>query len=73
MKTTTPKTARPSQATMRSFIWGIQSTDISFMRLGEAEVAMEGSPGGSDCSKIARFDKPRKKNPAPASGQPEPQ
>lgn len=70
MKAATPRTPRPSLATKRAFTWGIQSTEISFMRLGEGD-AIEGSPGGSDCSKIAKFDKPRKQNPARAPGRPD--
>jgi hypothetical protein len=55
MKTAKPKTPRRSQTAKRSFTWGIKTTDISFMRMAEAEAAMEGS-GGGDCSAISNFD-----------------
>jgi len=61
MKTTTPKSPKPSRNTKRSFTWGVQTTDISFMRLTEAESALEGCGGCSDCSAISKFDKRRPK------------
>jgi hypothetical protein len=63
MKTTHVKTTKPSQETRRSFTWGVKTTDVSFMRMSEAEAAMDGSGGGGDCSAIAKFDKPRKTKP----------
>jgi hypothetical protein len=56
MKTAKPTTQRRSQASKRSFTWGIKAADISFMRVTDAEAAMEGSSGGSDCSAISNFD-----------------
>jgi hypothetical protein len=65
MKTTKSKTPRRSQETKRSFSWGIKTTDISFMRMTEAEAAMEGSSGGGDCSAISEFDSAKHKRPEP--------
>jgi hypothetical protein len=62
MKNPTLKTPKPGKSIKRSFTWGITSTEISFMRMTQAEGAMDGC-SGSDCSKIAKFDKPRQKRP----------
>lgn len=59
MKSTTPKRAKPSRDTKRSFTWGVRTTDIAFMRSTEAESAMEGCGGCADCSAISKLDLPR--------------
>ena len=61
MKSPAPQTPKPGRDTRRSFTWGIRSTDISFMRVTEAEAALDGCGNCSDCSAIAKEDPARGK------------
>jgi hypothetical protein len=53
--------------TKKPFQWGISSSTISFMQLGELEAARDGST--SDCSKISPLPLPRRQEPGRGAGR----
>jgi hypothetical protein len=65
MQTARPKKSSPDNG-KRSFTWGLQVSDISWMKPGAAGQAIDGSTA-SDCIAITPTDKRRRRKPAPGA------